>query len=240
MKRFISIAIAVFFLVVAAQVWAQMPVPGDVGSPECARLQKAVQDAVGDEDPDIYRNHGIYVSAAAKLVDPHLVAGEITEECASCIVNQFARFIPIAEQEPCGPLGETRNILGPDVAGNCGGEPVGTLNINDLGADGLQVEVEFTAGPPNTTSTVYWVCTLIPNGCHGDACGYISLGNVTTDASGYASFTATLPEGNPYPGQYVHFDIGGPPWYTSVWDIVFPAMSAGESALSEGIDPALE
>jgi hypothetical protein len=39
----------------------------------------------------------------ANMVGPHVEAGDIDSVCASCIVHQFARRIPIAEQEPCGP-----------------------------------------------------------------------------------------------------------------------------------------
>lgn len=76
---------------------------GDL-SPECRALQILVQDSVGDEDPAVYRNHGAYVSTAAKMVSPYLESGMISEECASCIINQFARRIPIAEQENCGEI----------------------------------------------------------------------------------------------------------------------------------------
>ena len=69
----------------------------------CRALQKEVQEAVGNEDPNVYRNHGQYVSRVARMVGPHVDSGEITEECASCIVSQFARRIPIEDQEPCGP-----------------------------------------------------------------------------------------------------------------------------------------
>jgi hypothetical protein len=79
---------------VIAQVPAQTPVT-------CAQLQEMVQAAVGDEDPAMYKNHGKYVSTVAKMVDPYLESGEIDSVCASCIVSQFARRIPIAEQEAC-------------------------------------------------------------------------------------------------------------------------------------------
>jgi hypothetical protein len=78
----------------------------------CRQLQLEVQAAVGDEDPAVYRNHGAYVSAVANLVDPYLESGEISEECASCIVSQFARRIPIADQEPCGPEGPSPECEG--------------------------------------------------------------------------------------------------------------------------------
>jgi hypothetical protein len=60
-----------------------------------------VQNTVGNEDPAVYRNHGKYVSTVAKMVDPYLESGEIDSVCASCIVSQFARRIPVEEQELC-------------------------------------------------------------------------------------------------------------------------------------------
>jgi len=67
----------------------------------CGELQAMVQETVGNEDPAVYRNHGAYVSTVANLVDPYLESGQIDSVCASCIVNQFARRIPIEEQVPC-------------------------------------------------------------------------------------------------------------------------------------------
>ena len=91
------IAFAIVFCLVCgviAQVTAQAPIT-------CRELQVMVQTTVGNEDPAIYRNHGKYVSTVAKMVDPYLESGEIDSVCASCIVNQFARSIPVEEQEPC-------------------------------------------------------------------------------------------------------------------------------------------
>ena len=82
------------FCGIVAQLPAQDPIT-------CRELQVMVQTTVGNEDPAIYRNHGKYVSTVANMVDPYLESGEIESVCASCIVNQFARSIPIEEQEPC-------------------------------------------------------------------------------------------------------------------------------------------
>jgi hypothetical protein len=82
------------FCGIVAQLPAQDPIT-------CRELQVMVQTTVGNEDPAVYRNHGKYVSTAAKMVDPYLESGEIDSVCASCIVNQFARGIPVEEQEPC-------------------------------------------------------------------------------------------------------------------------------------------
>jgi hypothetical protein len=66
----------------------------------CGEAQVAVQEAVADGEP--YRNHGQMVRTAASLVTPFLQAGSISLECAGCIISQFARRIPIEEQESCG------------------------------------------------------------------------------------------------------------------------------------------
>ena len=88
--------------------WAQGVVgstvtPGDEGTEACREVQLAVQSEVGEETNPPYRNHGQYVRAAAHAANPALEAGEITEACHSCIVSQFAKSIPIANQEACGP-----------------------------------------------------------------------------------------------------------------------------------------
>jgi len=79
---------------IISQVPAQDPIT-------CRELQIMVQETVGNEDPAVYRNHGKYVSTVAKLVDPYLESEAIDSVCASCIVSQFARRIPIEDQEPC-------------------------------------------------------------------------------------------------------------------------------------------
>jgi hypothetical protein len=180
---------------------AQQAIAEDYGA-QCRRVQLMVQEAVGNEDRAIYRNHGAYVSTVARMVDEYVMSGEISDECASCIVSQFARRIPIEEQVPCGQLEEVRNILGPEVNLNfCDGDPVGTTSIVDLGPAGLEITVEFTSGPPSTPLEVYWTCTVVPNGCHDDECNVISLGGSNTDGAGYGMFQITLPGGNPFPGK---------------------------------------
>jgi hypothetical protein len=67
----------------------------------CEELQAEVQALVGNEADGDWKNHGQYVSTVAKFVDPYLESGEIDSVCAGCIVSQFARGIPIEEQEPC-------------------------------------------------------------------------------------------------------------------------------------------
>jgi len=95
MKKFFSVVFMWWLLAMVPQVWAQ-----DVGSVACGQVQLAAQSAVASGGP--YRSHGALVSTAAAVVDASEVAGGITEECSSCIVNQFARRIPIPEQTACG------------------------------------------------------------------------------------------------------------------------------------------
>jgi hypothetical protein len=73
-----------------------------IGPGACAVLQAEMQTLMGDEDPEVYRNHGRYVSPVARITDLALRNAEITQECQGCIVNQFARSVPIAEQSVCG------------------------------------------------------------------------------------------------------------------------------------------
>ena len=67
----------------------------------CDELQAEAQALVGNEADGDWKNHGQYVSTVAKFVDQYLESGEIDSVCAGCIVSQFARRIPIEEQEPC-------------------------------------------------------------------------------------------------------------------------------------------
>ena len=84
----------------------------DEGVMGCRQVQLEAQQAVVDliaSGGHIHPKtgkiiHGRIVSTAAKVVSPYVLeTEEITAECASCIMNQFARRIPIEEQEPCGP-----------------------------------------------------------------------------------------------------------------------------------------
>lgn len=120
MRRYHVIGILVGFLVavvaiagMSAAVLGQ-PAPGDVGSYGCLMVQQEAQDAVDVGMP--YKNHGQMVRTAANVVSPYEEAMGITEECASCIMNQFARSILIEEQATCGPL-----MPYCEPAGVCGG-----------------------------------------------------------------------------------------------------------------------
>jgi integrase len=77
---------------------------GNVGTPPCGGVQQVVQEVVGDENPNIYRNHGAYVNAASKIVSQALQSGLITKKCSKCIINQFAHRVPVANQNSCGHI----------------------------------------------------------------------------------------------------------------------------------------
>lgn len=96
----IGVLIAMIFAVAGLGVILAQA-SGDVGSRECRTVQLEAQAAVDAGQP--YKNHGKMVSTAAKLVSPYVEDMTITEECSSCIVNQFARRITIEDQEACGP-----------------------------------------------------------------------------------------------------------------------------------------
>ena len=81
--------------------FAQTINSGDVGSPECREIQLEAIKAVETGGP--YKNAGAKVKVAAKVVSKAQNALQITSECASCIMNQFARGIPIKKHKPCGP-----------------------------------------------------------------------------------------------------------------------------------------
>jgi len=107
----------------------------------CRKAQLSVQATVGNEDPAIYKNHGAYVSAAAAAANVFLYSGEIDLECHSCIVSQFARRIPIAQQTPCGPdapnpecTGATCTTFLPCNAPNSCSSPVCVTTSDGLGA----------------------------------------------------------------------------------------------------------
>lgn len=105
---------------------------GEPGSPECGAAQVDAQFAVLEGAP--YRNHGQMTSVAAQVIDAYESLGDITEECSSCVVSQFARRIPVGDQEACGvpcpcfaTAGDIINIheqytpgtLGPSFPGSC-------------------------------------------------------------------------------------------------------------------------
>jgi hypothetical protein len=97
MKTIFALVLSGVLWILVPQVWAQ----GDVGSTACREVQLEAQAAVTSGGP--YTNHGQLVATAARVVSAAEEAEEITEECASCIVTQFAQGIAIDAQETCGP-----------------------------------------------------------------------------------------------------------------------------------------
>ncbi len=167
------------FGVTAPPGWAQPA--GDVGSAECGQVQLAAQTAVGGGGP--YKNRGQVVRTAANVVSPAAAAGTITKACASCIMNQFARGIPVAQQQPCGvlcgdgivqgseqcdPPGSTCDAAGRICAGDCTcPAPFCGDNIVDPGED---------CDPPDST------CDADGRICAGDCtCPAPSCGDNIVD-----------------------------------------------------------
>ena len=91
------IAFAMVFCLFCGVI-AQVPAQDD----PCQMVQAEAQALVGNESEGDWKNHGQYVSTVARLVDQYVESAEIDSVCASCIVSQFARRIPVEEQEPCG------------------------------------------------------------------------------------------------------------------------------------------
>jgi len=88
--------LSVFILVSANIAYAQSINPGDVGSPECREIQLEAIKAVESGGP--YKTSGARVKVAAKVVSNAQNALQITSECSSCIMNQFAREYPLKTQ----------------------------------------------------------------------------------------------------------------------------------------------
>jgi hypothetical protein len=110
MKQILCLLAIIVFLHIGSQAWSQ-----DVGSQECGIAQQAAQDTVASGGP--YKNHGQWVKTAVQEANLYLYDGTITEECHGCIVNQFAKNIPVEEQESCGPV-----VAGCSVNEDCSGD----------------------------------------------------------------------------------------------------------------------
>lgn len=141
---------------------------------------------------------------------------------------------------------QQNNIRGPDVPLDCSGAKHGRCKIKETGAlgtsstsaDDIDVDCTLTSAVPSSTYEFFWTCTTVARGCHGSACGFISLGTATTNASGTAVFSATLDD-NPFPGSFVHVDILGPDVYTAVYGAVPVGVVGltGASAAAGSGDP---
>ena len=72
---------------------------GDCVQITCAMAQSFTQEAVAAGEP--YKNHGQMVSTAARKANSYVKEGIISKACHGCIVSQFARRIPVEEQQSC-------------------------------------------------------------------------------------------------------------------------------------------
>jgi hypothetical protein len=111
-----------------------------------------------------------------------------------------------------------------DTSLSCTGSTVGKSAVKTKSNGEVKVKVKIKSGNANDSGPVYWTCTNVSNGCHDQACGFIQIGTITTDANGKGKFTVLL-MGNPFPGEFVHLDLlmnSG-----AVYDSVFPSVPLG-------------
>lgn len=158
--------------------------PCELPTDHCPEAQQAAQDAVTDEGD--YRNHGQYVKLAAKAANPYLKSGEISYECHSCIVNQFARSIPEGEQEDCFDFIPEGEACGDDTNGGCNSTPP------EFGAIACGQTIAGTAWAYDGTRDTDWYLIELPD----------------TGDNGTEMVTATLY--SKFPGVNFVVDIGYP------------------------------
>lgn len=124
-----------------------------------------------------------------------------------------------------------------DASGDCTGPTVGKVFQLSRGSNVLTLWI-IRNGGANTTRQLFFVCSSGP--CHGTACGFKSVGTITTNASGAAFKFLSYP--NPFPGSGMHWDIcpgstsgcSGP----NLWSGFFTSpFSLGESEAPSGGDP---
>lgn len=154
------VALLVFALLFCLASHAQGCEPGDVGSPECLEVQSVAQAAVADGSP--YQNHGQAMRVAARVTSEAQQAGEITAECASCIVSQFARRIPIEEQELCGLGVFCPTTLAPDELDRWyeSGSFIGVDEITMVATFTSPHDLDFAADPAETFQL--WIIPKVP------------------------------------------------------------------------------
>lgn len=114
------------------------------------------------------------------------------------------------------PLYTQSNVLRDDIPGNCAGTalPASKASIIEYPNGKLRYKAVLN-NAPDGDYTAYWTCTTVARGCHDSACGFISAGTVhVSGGHGVGSFLLT---GNPFPGNYVHFDLIGPKTYTATF-----------------------
>jgi hypothetical protein len=152
----------------------------------------------------------------------------------------------MASQASAATIYSQSNLLrGSDTGNNCGGANHGKCTIYEVAAVGtsatanndIKVSCSLRGAPANSTFQVFWTCTTVARGCHNQACGFVQIGNLVTGSTGAGKFT-TLLGNNPFPGNYVHFDLlGAGQTYTSVYaGIPIGTGPAAPAAASAG-DP---
>ncbi len=204
-----------------------------------------VNTAVNCIDPDLCTDNTCSASTgqceeSPKVCPDTFACSLLSGECDSqsgCQIDSDCSDGYTCIQNECVE-GAGRDLRGPD-GGQCDGPLVGFTSVVVLQTDdGIKVDVEFTNGPPSFSMGVFWVCTEVPGGCHGQACGFTNLGVISTNGSGQGAFSTILPGGNPYPGKYVHFDlvgtaVSGQVGYTSIThDEVFPSSAPAAAPAS--------
>jgi len=143
---------------------------GYFGDQACREVQLDAQAAVAAGGP--YKNHGRLVSTAANVVSPAEEAGYIDEDCASCIMHQFARGDD--PQLPCGP-----DVPEPPDVPECSPATCETFTAcnagGNCGDDGVCVQTDATAsgGTCVAGSTPCDGLNLCPNGTSDCAAGEI-------------------------------------------------------------------
>ncbi len=180
MKMLAGLVMMFSLFVLIPNSWAGL-VPTD----NCTEAQIAVQDAVVSGEP--FRNHGKLVKTAAHTANPYLESEQISEECHSCIVSQFARRIPIGEQEICTaeiiPEGEA---CGEDTNGGC------NTVTPEFGAIECGQTIAGTAWADGGTRDTDWYLINLPD----------------TGGNGMEVLTATLVSN--FEGLSFVLDIGNP------------------------------
>lgn len=208
MKKLFTIGLIGAFLAIVGQA---QDVPGDVGSAECLAVQWDAQAAVIDGEP--YNNHGKRVSTASNVVRPAVDAWEITSACASCIMHQFARRIPIDEQVACGtsicydpvqesPIGTPGTTGYPFILGNRNTANVDG-QITALGVDRWDVDATWTVSLWNDSCVR--LAEVVVTGGTGWYYGDIIPVSVSAGEVFYVGY-----EVNNAAGSYVYRDTASP------------------------------
>ena len=120
--------------------------------------------------------------------------------------------VMIALLAPANLLALEFHPLVDDVNLDCSGATVGVVLQAERPGEVLSLFL-ILKGSPSTTRTLYYTCSSGP--CHGTACGFSSVGEITTNAKGIG--IAFKKYTNPYPGQGMHWDILATGNYYSGW-----------------------